>query len=520
MEITNQNKNGSNRNNINAINNDDNKLLPKKYEIEQIYNVNGEDTYKYIDVEIDLYNKPFIGGYNNKKTNIQYHHAYIQHPKPKREELYNLDNIYQRETQTVKTINIQQQTNKTISTETNTNNYIQNKKNDKIIKPSGQYIDSIQWNIKRNKLATIIQNKFRAFLAKKEIQNIKIKRDKELKQKLYTIKLEKQRLRKEQELLLYKQRNPKYPYQFRNILNDVTKWHKTKQSELKLKYKPKNINKEPIKSVAKIKNININFNRMNSIDAQKHKFRMLEAKKKTPPSKYKPNNNHKIKHDNQVKRKELIKEQRKVFNNYYNCIKRVYTRKNNIQKNNRNIFRQNKLNKMKKPKEWIMKNGDKIFVDTPTTIKANKLGNLYKDLNTNLIEYNKSRKYFIEFKIKTFESIKNEIENSKLWYNVDKKIQKNILQLFKLMDREIDLLDRKRPDHTLYSLRKRITNIYYQLIMLPIFNNESCQYNKSDNKTKKLYNNIKMHPEYIPKKPKTFGFTLKGNKVYFTNNKR
>lgn len=150
------------------------------------------------------------------------------------------------------------------------------------------------------------------------------------------------------------------------------------------------------------------------------------------------------------------------------------------------------LNSMTQPKLWKMSDGDVTEVHTPFTTRAIELKQMYR----NLVNTNISGEYSLCNYI--FGSISGTCaNNSRLFDSLyDLKVDDRLEVLLKikqtvscsdciltrdiseLIDREADLLNRGRKDHTLAGLRRRLSNLFMQYIEIPDFNPERKRFLK------------------------------------------
>ena len=126
----------------------------------------------------------------------------------------------------------------------------------------------------------------------------------------------------------------------------------------------------------------------------------------------------------------------------------------------------NLLDKMASPKKWMI-NGPKggvCHVDTPNTIRARELRDLYHALNIPLLSVDERLQILLHVKytVKEF----------------DCTLTRDIVEL---IDREGDLVSRGRDAKSLEGLRKRTSNLFLQFIQTPEFNPESKVYQKFPN---------------------------------------
>ena len=118
------------------------------------------------------------------------------------------------------------------------------------------------------------------------------------------------------------------------------------------------------------------------------------------------------------------------------------------------------LTDMAKPKAWEGSNGIEIKVDTPFTLRARELMELYKGLaggsNNNTDE-----------RLDVLLNVKWTVNE------FDCSLTRDIVSL---IDRESDLLTRGRSINTVKGLRVRLANLFLQFIETPEFNPESRRF--------------------------------------------
>lgn len=133
---------------------------------------------------------------------------------------------------------------------------------------------------------------------------------------------------------------------------------------------------------------------------------------------------------------------------------------------NRQINTVRLLDKMASPKKWPVHNtkGGYTSVDTPNTIRARELRDLYHALNIPLLSVDERLQILLHVKytVKEF----------------DCNLTRDIVEL---IDREGDLVSRGREAKSLEGLRKRISNLFLQFIRTPEFNPEAKLHQKFPN---------------------------------------
>ncbi|KAJ3115375.1 hypothetical protein HDU96_000744 [Phlyctochytrium bullatum] len=119
------------------------------------------------------------------------------------------------------------------------------------------------------------------------------------------------------------------------------------------------------------------------------------------------------------------------------------------------------LEQMAAPKKWQTSKGPPVLVDTPTTVRARELRDLYHALILSKLTIDERLQILLHVKytVKEF----------------DCSLTREIVEL---IDREGDLVSRGRDAKSLEGLRKRIGNLFLQFIQTPEFNPEGAYYQK------------------------------------------
>lgn len=120
------------------------------------------------------------------------------------------------------------------------------------------------------------------------------------------------------------------------------------------------------------------------------------------------------------------------------------------------------LEKMASPKEWSSKEGDKIEVDTPFTVRAKELVDLYNGLCLR----NLPRPQRVDVLLHLKYTVKE----------FDCALSREIVELIR---REEDLLRRQRPEQSLEGCRKRLQNLFLQFVNTPAFNPEAANFQRT-----------------------------------------
>ncbi|KAJ3287055.1 hypothetical protein HDU79_006006 [Rhizoclosmatium sp. JEL0117] len=120
------------------------------------------------------------------------------------------------------------------------------------------------------------------------------------------------------------------------------------------------------------------------------------------------------------------------------------------------------LEKMSSPKKWPVLDGTAaVSVDTPNTIRARELRDLYHALNVAMLSVDERLQILLHVKytVKEFDCVLTR-------------------EIVELINREGDLVSRGRDAKSLEGLRKRISNLFLQFVQTPEFNPEAAVYQK------------------------------------------
>uniref|UniRef100_A0A673B4Y4 IQ motif and ubiquitin domain containing n=1 Tax=Sphaeramia orbicularis TaxID=375764 RepID=A0A673B4Y4_9TELE len=121
--------------------------------------------------------KAFLGGYRHRLTNAEYHHATTQTLPRRRPDKGVI--IFNRETQTVKTLEKSQATPCSASTQTSGIGCYISCMNDKLVTP-GRYMTAAEYHDRRLKAVIYLQTCTRRWLAQQKVECIKRERDRRL----------------------------------------------------------------------------------------------------------------------------------------------------------------------------------------------------------------------------------------------------------------------------------------------------------------------------------------------------
>lgn len=142
----------------------------------QIPSENGDEENPFKELIVEIINKaivkPFLGGFKNLKTNIEYHHAFTQ-TGPAIEKI-KFDNIISRDCQTVELKNKSNDTNITRSTQAfgdaSQNLYLSDKSDYEIQAQDYETHEEMEARQEKLKKILIIQRNFRSYMIRKMIK--------------------------------------------------------------------------------------------------------------------------------------------------------------------------------------------------------------------------------------------------------------------------------------------------------------------------------------------------------------
>ena len=127
------------------------------------------------------------------------------------------------------------------------------------------------------------------------------------------------------------------------------------------------------------------------------------------------------------------------------------------------------VQQMMSPKTWIMSDGRPVSVRTPTTHRAEQLIFVYDALKDKTLSNDKRLSLLATMK----RIITTEIEITSY------DIHKDIKEICELIQREKDMISRKRPKKSLKGLRTRLINKYFNLLLIPQFNPEAARFSQT-----------------------------------------
>lgn len=183
----------------------------------------GSDSFHDVAVKIErpTFRKPFLGGFKNRVTGVEFHNAGSQTVPKKRPEKGTT--LFCRETQTVFERNRYQQTTNPTSTQMTKRGLYVSNMSDKLITP-GKYLTAEEYHKRRLEAVIVLQKYFRRWHARNVVQNLKEKKRLRLaweaQEELQRKKEKEDKLRMEQERKL----NPKTKEDFELLYHALELW--------------------------------------------------------------------------------------------------------------------------------------------------------------------------------------------------------------------------------------------------------------------------------------------------------
>ncbi|XP_067684534.1 IQ motif and ubiquitin-like domain-containing protein [Haliotis asinina] len=163
---------------------------------------------------------------------------------------------------------------------------------------------------------------------------------------------------------------------------------------------------------------------------------------------------------------------------------------------NKEMRIQSFLEKAAAPKKWKGHDGKLTEMDTPYTIRARELRDIYNSINMKYLTQDE--------RLDVLLTLKHTVKEH------DCKLTQEIIEL---IDREADLLMRGVKETNLDGLRKRISTLFLQYIKTPTFNPESAKLLKVPQDPSTLRRNIYFCPSCNSYLPST-EFSLSSNSRY------
>ncbi|XP_059171767.1 IQ and ubiquitin-like domain-containing protein [Physella acuta] len=359
-----------------------------------------------VEIERARCKKPFLGGFRNKNTGIEYHNASAQTVQKQRPPA-TLERFC-RDTQTCEQKNTLQQTMNTTSTQMTGVGFFVSNAEDKLIQP-GEYCTADEyWALVLSKVI-ILQKNYRRWLAKRYVKKLKEDKEKRLaweRNEELRKKLEKEeRIKRE-----YARRiNPQSKSDFDMLLHCLEKWR-----------------------LEEIERINTTLT-----GAERKAALCMLLDQET----------------------ELLSA--------------IERHKNEASLENRDKRIMAFLEKAAAPKKWAGHDGKLTYMDTPYTVRAKELRDIYNSINMKYLTQDE--------RLDVLLTLKHTVKEH------DCKLTQEIIEL---IDREADLLMRGVKESNLTGLRKRISTLFLQYIKTPTFNPEAAKLLKVPQDPSTLRKNI------------------------------
>lgn len=187
-----------------------------------------------VDRTSERIRKPFLGGYRNTKTEIEYHHASCQ-TNPKARPLTPSEKTQKchRETQTVEQTSTSQQTNREQGTQMERSDLVQDTSSDRVIIPSGSYFDSEQLRQLQEEKIIKIQAWIRGHFAQQEAR--KLQQEAEMQwQKQQELRMKRERLQEQRKQTeIFRKTHPKKKEDFEELMGEVEVWRRQETAAIK-----------------------------------------------------------------------------------------------------------------------------------------------------------------------------------------------------------------------------------------------------------------------------------------------
>ncbi|XP_028287017.1 IQ and ubiquitin-like domain-containing protein [Parambassis ranga] len=144
-----------------------------------------------------------------------------------------------------------------------------------------------------------------------------------------------------------------------------------------------------------------------------------------------------------------------------------------FQSNNYDKMIKSFLDKTAAPYQWRAADGRLIQMETPQTIRAKQLRDLYDDISRLTVSQ--------EQRLRALMAVKDTVKEHECQLTQD---------IIDLIDREVDLMARRFKAENLEGLRRRICTLFLQFIKLPEFNPEVAKVLKVPQSPSQLKNNL------------------------------
>ncbi|XP_041652054.1 IQ and ubiquitin-like domain-containing protein [Cheilinus undulatus] len=359
-----------------------------------------------VEIERPRQQKVFLGGYKNRLTGVEFHHAAIQ-TLPKRRPDRGVV-VFSRDTQTAELKSQVQQCAVDASTQMTGIGCYVSCMNDKLVTP-GNYITADEYHDRRLKAVILLQSYARRWLAQQEVSRLYRDRDR----RLAWLELRERKRKEEKEEQLrdrhHRRMNPQRREDFNLLFHALEKWR-----------------------IEEEQNIN------SSLRGAERKAALCS----------------------------LLEQETQLISAIGQH--RIAAQNINYDKAVKSF-----LDKSAAPHQWRGADGRVIEMDTPHTIRARELKELYN--NTNMRTVSK------EERLQTLMTVKHTVKEHECQLTRD---------IVDLIDREADLMARKVKVKNLEGLRQRISTLLLQYIKTPEFNPEAARLLKVPQNPSVLKNNM------------------------------
>ena len=382
-------------------------------------------------VSKDRLHKPFVGGFKSRKTGRRYHHAGVQHPfKPRYKNKENMS--ISRNTQTVHTSNAQQQTTRDTAQQMKRSDLLLDESNDKSIKIG--MTDEIPKNRKHrnasNHSIPSVQPQCTYYDAKQlRLDQIDSAVTIQCAFRLHSARKHHHSLKSQKSHKLKEQRTKLKAEQKRleRLQNGIR--YKREHPEHSHQFK------QLIASLSKAQN-----EQLTSVLKAKHIPKAIKSKTKS-----------------------------RMIHSHNKQLRNLQQRQLKTQRKHKKQRKCNLLQEMMSPKTWIMSDGRPVSVRTPTTHRAEQVIFVYNALKDQTLSK--------EHRLSLLSSLRKMVESEVEITSMD--IHSLVMEILDLVEREKDMIARKRPKKSLRGLRKRLLGKYFDLLLVPQFNPESARFSST-----------------------------------------
>eukprot|EP01137_Pigoraptor_chileana_P029792 Opistho-2@15459 len=344
----------------------------------------------HVHVKREGLRKAFIGGFLNRKSGKEYHHATTQ--TDKRKGNARVVEKFHRDTQTVDTRNRTQQAKRDHSTQMDKTGCFVHDINDKIIHP-GKYMTADEWHALVLKATVTIQSFARGMFGRRRAKTVREMRQ---GQQMWQHEEEERKLREKEiahQKAIARATHPRTRDDFDFLYHGLETWRE----------------------------------------------RMVGAIKA-----------EKLTDDERKARMEELLQQECTL------IASIDRLKCEAIQETKDLRIKKFLDAIAAPKQWLNTDGKITEVDTPSTIRARALRDIFESVTQQSLTLDERLDVLLQVK-----------------YTVKEHDCKLTRELLSLIDREADLVIRGCRDASLVGLRKRITHLFLQFIETPEFNPEA-----------------------------------------------